>query len=222
MKMQFFISLAVTSTLMMGCDSKIEDLESTRPSSNIPVTEVDGVVTGTVSSTATTDQIMVASTSSEIADSAVTFPPGALSISTAIALGQATDRNTVVMTELGITNAVHATAPVYVGPASGTPPVVGQPLTIQLPLPLEESGTSLVADGELSKLVLTYVIYDGGWKSGMIPLTSADLSGAYVKQAMAGMGYFQIVYLTKAAAEKEVTSQVRPGLDGTQTQGGDR
>ena len=123
------------------------------------------------------------------------------------------------MTELGVQNALQATTPVYVGPATGTPPAVAQSLTIQLPLPLEDTGVSLAEGDGKSKLVLAYVVYDNGWKAGIIPLTSENLEGAFVKQPMSGLGYYQIVYLNAAAAEKEVTSQVRPGLDRTQTQG---
>jgi len=214
MKNTLFMILALSTCFMTACESKIDDLETTRLTSNIAVTEANGVVTGTVSSSATTDQIMVASTSSGIADSAVTFPPGALAVSTEIALGEAGDRKSAILAELGVVDALQSTAPVYVGPATGTPPVIGEALTIQLPLPLEETGTGLVNTAGTSKLVLVYVIYDNGWKAGMIPLTSENLSGAFVKQAMEGLGYFQIVYLNTAAAVKEVSSQVRPGLDG--------
>lgn len=48
----------------------------------------------------------------------------------------------------------------------------------------------------------------------MIPLTTANLEGAFVKQELPGLGYYQIVYMDSAKGEKEVTSQVRPGLDG--------
>jgi hypothetical protein len=212
MKKKAFLAIAFTSMLLAACESQVDDLQSTRLTSNITVTESNGVVTGTVNHTATTDQIMVASATSDIADAAVTFPPGALAVSTELALGQAGDKSVAVLAELGVTDGVPATAPVYAGPVSGTPPELGKALTIQLPLPLDELS---LADTGTSKLVLVYVVYDNGsWKSGMIPLTSANLEGAYVKQELNGLGYYQIVYMNTAKGEKEVTSQVQPGLAG--------
>lgn len=211
MSKKYFLAIAFTSMLLAACESKVEDLETTRLTSNVAVTESNGVVTGTISSTATTDQIMVASASSDIADSAVTFPPGALSVSTELSLGKASEKSTAVLSELGVSDGAPATDPVYAGPVSGTPPALGQPLTIQLPLPLDDMN---LADSDTSKLILVYVIYvKGSWKSGMIPLTAANLEGTFVKQELPGLGYFQVVYLNSAKAKKEVDSQIQPGLD---------
>ncbi|WP_141732773.1 hypothetical protein [Oligoflexus tunisiensis] len=84
-------------------------------------------------------------------------------------------------------------------------------MTIQLPLPLEDLDATLRLHGD-SKLVLIYVIYNEGWKAGMIPLNDHNLVGAFMKQTMPGLGYFQIVYMNSAKGEQEVTSQVTPGL----------
>lgn len=211
MRKKYFLAIAFTSMLLAACESQIDDLESTRLTSNVAVTEANGVVTGTISSSATTDQIMVSSANSEIADTAVTFPPGALAVSTELALGKASDKSVSVLSELGVADGLPAAAPVYVGPASGTPPVLGNPLTIQLPLPLDELE---LADTGTSKLVLVYVIYvNNVWKAGMIPLTTENLEGTFVKQELPGLGYYQIVYLNSARGQKEVTSEVRPGLN---------
>lgn len=211
MRNKYFLAIAFTSMLLAACESQVEDLETTRLTSNIAVTEANGVVTGTISSSATTDQVMVSSANSEIADTAVTFPPGALAVSTELALGKAGDKSTSVLTELGVSDGLPAAAPVYVGPVSGTPPVLGNPLTIQLPLPLDELD---LVDTGTSKLVLVYVIYvNNSWKSGLIPLTTENLEGTFVKQELPGLGYYQIVYLNSARGQKEVTSEVRPGLE---------
>jgi hypothetical protein len=213
MRKKYFLAIAFTSMLLAACESQVDDLKTERLTSNIAVTEANGVVTGTVSSTATTDQIMVASPVSEIADTAVTFPPGALAVSTELALGKAGDKSLAVLGELGVTDGVAATAAVYAGPVSGTPPAVGEPLTIQLPLPLDDL---TLANTDTSKLALLYVIYvNSAWKAGIIPLTTANLEGAFVKQELPGLCYFQIVYMNTARGEKDATSQVRPGLDGT-------
>lgn len=210
--MHKYLFLSFLAAVSFGCGSKIDDLESVRPVSNIPVTEADGVVTATISSTATSDQTVVGSASSKAADTAVTFAPGSLAVNTDIALGEATDKSADLLVELGVNNAVKAGSPVYVGPATGTPPNLAAPLTIQLPLPLEEIGTTTLLESD-SKLVLVYAIYNSGWKTGMIPLTADNLLGAFVKQELSGMGYFQIVYLAAAAgAKEEIASAVTPSL----------
>jgi hypothetical protein len=209
--MHKYIVFSFLAVAALGCGSKIDDLHSERPTSNIPVTESDGVVTATISAAATSDQKVVGSPSSKAADTSATFPPGSLAVDTDIAIGEATDKASDLLTELGVDNAVQAGSPVYVGPAAGTPPDLSAPLTIQIPLPLEDIGLSL-ADAE-SKLVLIYAIYDNGWKTGMIPLTADNLLGAFVKQNLSGMGYFQIVYLaTASGAKEEIASAVVPSL----------
>lgn len=211
--MHKYILLSFLAAASFRCGSKIEDLESARASSNIPVVEADGVVTATISATATSDQRVVGSASSKAADTSVTFPPGSLAVNADIALGEATDKSSDLMVELGVNNAVQAGSPVYVGPASGTPPNLSAPLTIQLPLPLETIGTSTSLFESESKLALLYAIYNDGWKTGMIPLTSSNLLGAFVKQDLTGMGYFQIVYLAAAAgAKEEIASAITPTL----------
>jgi hypothetical protein len=217
MKIKLFGTFALTALLISGCDSKIEDLESIRPTSNIPVTESNGVVTGTVSSTATTDQRIVASASSKVADASVTFPPGALAVSTEISVGVATDKSAGILAELGVTDALQSMDPLYVGPGTGTPPAVAAPLTIQLPLPLEDLEAGLHVHGD-SKLALLYLVYNNGWKAGLIPLNHDNLIGAFMKQSMPGLGYFQIVYMNSAKGELDASSQITPELKGGDAQ----
>jgi hypothetical protein len=211
MKVQSLLSLILTLAMTNACDSQIEDLKSQRPSSNVAVTESDGVVTATISANSSTDQILVASAASKAADAQVTFPPGALAIDTEISIGEATDQSPAIMSELG-SSLVQAGSPVYIGPTAAASTVeVGQALTIQLPIPLDSMGaTGLVT--ATSKLVLIYTIYNNGWKSGLIPLTKENLVGAFLKVSLSGLGYFQVAYLASEASTKEVTSSVRPAL----------
>lgn len=208
-----FLSLFSLVGLVSGCDSKIEELESQRPTSNITTTDTNGVVTGTISATATSDQIMVASPHAKAADSSITFPPGSLAIETSISIGDAVDSSSSILTELGVSPLATASSPVYIAPSSGTPPNIEKPLVLQLPLPLN-LGTTALADGVTSKLALLYVIYQNGWKSGLLPLTSENFVGAFLKKTIDGLGYFQIVYLPTAVAEVAAgTSSIVPSLD---------
>jgi hypothetical protein len=212
MKKHRFLSFLLAASLMNSCDSKIDELESQRPSSNVATTEKDGVVTATIDPNATVDQILVASPTSKAADASVTFPPGALAVATDISIGEAIDQSSALLSELGVNGLVQGGAPVYIGPASaGTTVDVAQPLTIQLPIPLEDLSLTGLADDD-SKLVLIYVIHNNGWKSGIIPLTKENLVGAFLKVALKGLGYFQVAYLATAATTKEATSSIRPAL----------
>lgn len=212
MKVQSLLTLIMTAALSLACESEIEDVESQRPTSNVAFTEVDGVVTATISSANSSDQILVASAASKAADAQVTFPPGALAIDTKISIGEATDQSTAILNELGSNSLVQAGSPVYIGPtAAGSTVEVGQALTIQLPIPLETLGTSGLVTAT-SKLVLIYTIYNKGWKSGLIPLTKENLVGAFLKISLSGLGYFQVAYLASDGTMKEVTSAIRPAL----------
>jgi hypothetical protein len=214
MKADSLLSLILTLTLTSACESQIEDLKSQRPTSNVAVTESEGVVTATISANSTNDQVLVASAASKAADAQVTFPPGALAIDTEIAIGEAKDQSTAIMSELNSGTLVQAGSPVYIGPtAANTTVEVGQALTIQLPIPLDTMG--LV--NTTSKLVLIYTIYDKGWKSGLIPLTKENLLGAFLKVSLRGLGYFQVAYLASEASIKEITSAVRPSLSKDET-----
>jgi hypothetical protein len=212
MKVQSLLTLIMTMALCMGCESEIEEVASQRPTSNVAFTEADGVVTATISSASSRDQILVASAASKAADAQVSFPPGSLAIDTEISIGEATDQSAAILKELGGSSPVQAGSPVYIGPAaSGSTVEVGQALTIQLPIPLETMGASGLVTAT-SKLVLIYTIYNKGWKSGLIPLTKENLVGAFLKVSLSGLGYFQVAYLASEGTVKEVTSAIRPAL----------
>jgi hypothetical protein len=212
MKVQSLLTLIMTTALAMACESEIEDVKSQRPTSNVAFTEADGVVTATISSASSSDQILVASAASKAADAQVTFPPGSLAIDTEISIGEATDQSAAILSELGASSLVQAGSPVYIGPTTaGATVAVGEALTIQLPIPLESMGASGLVTAT-SKLVLIYTIYNNGWKSGLIPLTKENLVGAFLKVSLSGLGYFQVAYLASEGTLKEVTSAIRPAL----------
>jgi hypothetical protein len=219
MKVQSLLTLIMTTALSLACESEIGDVASQRPTSNVAFTEADGVVTATISSASSSDQILVASAASKAADAQVTFPPGSLAIDTEISIGEATDQSAAILNELGSNSLVQAGSPVYIGPtAAGSTVEVGQALTIQLPIPLENLGASGLVTST-SKLVLIYTIYNSGWKSGLIPLTKENLVGAFLKISLSGLGYFQVAYLASDGTMKEVTSAIRPTLGRSESSG---
>ena len=205
-----FSLLVITS---VSCSSSIPDAESNKKSSNVATTEKDGVVTAEISSSSTSDQTVVASSSSEIADASITFPPGSIAVNTSMALGEATDTSSAIVTELGLATAVvKSAAPVFIGTAAiADMPTAASALALSLPLPLSDSGIKLTA--ETGKLVFFYAILTKeGWKSGVKPLTSADLVGTFLSTKVLGLGYFQISYVTTAVEAKEMTTAIRPSL----------
>ena len=142
----------------------------------------------------------------------MTISPGSLSIPVSMSMGVAGDKSAAIVSESGLTSAVvKAAAPLFAGPVSGSEALVTGALAIGLPLPLSDSALALT--GTSGKLVFLYVIYTStGWKSGVKPLTAADLVGTFLRTGVKGFGYFQIAYLATAVEEKEVSSSIRPAL----------
>lgn len=213
MKRIIFASLLASLTFSFSCGSNIDDLESERTASNIVTTEADGVVTATIQASATTDQILVGSASSKAADAAVIFPPGSLAVDTSISIGEAVNKSSEILTEIGMSGLVQAGDPVYIGSSTaGATVTVAQPLTVQLPLPLEKlEGAGLQATS--SKLVILYTIFkDGAWVSGSLPVDSSLIVGTLMRLSFKGVGYFQLVYLATAGSSMEVTTAIRPLL----------
>ena len=204
------ISIALVS--FFACSSSIPEVENNKKSSNVATTEKDGVVTAEIDANAKSDQTVVASSNSAVADASVSFPPGSLAISTSIALGEATDSGSAFITELGLSAAVvKAAAPVFIGVAAGDMPVTGQSIALSLPLPMSESAVKLTT--ATGKLVFFYAIFTAeGWKSGVKPLTSTDLVGTFLQTKILGLGYFQVAYLTTSVEAKEMTTAIRPAL----------
>ncbi len=215
MKEQKFLRLAVVLGLTLsGCSSSIPDLTSGRKASNVATTEADGVVTAKINPSATTDQTVVGSTTSNVADASISFPPGALAIETTLAVGEAVDLSAGIASAAGLT-AVVATkgAPLFAAPATGDIPLLTKDVTIVLPLPVSANGLSLTATS--GKLVFLYTVYTStGWKSGVKPLTAANLVGTFLKTEVKGLGYFQIAYLSEKVEEKEFDTTTQPGLQG--------
>ncbi len=200
---------------LVGCDSSIGDLKSNKPASNIETTESNGIITGTITAPNTSDQFMVASASSSVAESSINFPPGALAVTTTISMGPAVDQSATIISEAG-SGALLAKAgnPLFIAPPSGSTPNLQSPLTLNMPLPLSDVKLSLNA--ATGKLVFIYAISTAdGWKSGVKPLTAENLLGTFLNIEVKGLGYFQIAYLATAVAENEATSSVRPELKTT-------
>lgn len=211
--------LVAGAIFAIGCDSSIPDAKSNRRQSNVQTTEQNGVVTADINASATSHQTIVASSTSEVAESAIIFPPGSLTINTSVSLGTAVDKSSTIATEVGLTTAIaKAAAPLYAAPATGDIPTLSGQIAIVMPLPIQDmkvSGLTTISDA--GKLVFFYLINTTeGWKSGVKPLTAADLKGTFLNTTVTGFGYFQIAYLADKVEAKEVVTQTRPSLKNQQ------
>lgn len=214
MKTNQYLS-SIFSLALIGvtaCSSNVPDAENKKKSSNVATTDTDGVVTAEVDADAKTEQTVVSSPNSKIAETAVSFPPGTLAVSTTIALGEATESSNSMVTELGLASAIVKSAtPVFVGSATGDAPITAGAIGLSLPLPLSDLGLGLTTAG--GKLVFLYAYYSSaGWKTGVKPLTAADLVGTFLHADVLGFGYFQIAYMATAVEAKEIVTLIRPSL----------
>jgi hypothetical protein len=195
-----------------GCSSDIDDVESKHETSNVATTEEGGVVTAELTADATTDQRVVASGSSDVADASITIPPGALPTAGTIAVGQADDQSAALLKEATGTDVAvsQAVAPLYAAPTADPIATTGT-LAITLPLPIDASSLKLTTAA--GKLVFIYLVYTkDGYKSGVKTLTTANLVGTFVHTDVLGFGYFQLAYVPATVEDKEVTSKSKPGL----------
>lgn len=210
----FQYMLLVVAAATTGCSSEIPDAKNEKKSSNVATADNEGVVTAEIDANAKSDQTVVASPNSKVAEASVTFPPGSVALSTSMAFGEATDASAAVVAELGLESAVvKSAAPVFLGPSSGTAAATAGTIGLSLPLPLSDLGLGLGLTNAAGKLVFLYAYYSSeGWKSGVKPLTAADLVGTFLRADILGFGYFQIAYLAGSVDAKEVVSQIRPTL----------
>jgi hypothetical protein len=203
---------ALLAVAAPACSSDVEDVESTHQSSNVPTTEENGVVSAELKADATTDQTVVASAGSNVADAAVTIPPGSLAVTTTIALGEAEDQSAAILkATTGAEQVVTKSAsPLFAGP-TGDPVATAGDLLIDLPLPVDAASLSLTTAA--GKLVFLYSVYTSeGWKSGVKTLTTANLVGTFLHTGIKGFGYFQIAYVPTSVEDKEVVTETKPSL----------
>ncbi len=158
---------------------------------------------------ATSSQQFQVSESGSLAGSAVTFPPGALQISTDIVLEEAaTLQQTSLVSELGLAGTVtlnSATTGMIIRPT--TVVQLSQPLTINMPLPTNLSAWLFGTEN----YVVFYKQYkESGLESGIIPSDKIeiinDLSGTTARFS----GYFGAYWVVKVETpileEKKVAS----------------
>ena len=196
---------------LMSCDSEVEDVESERASSNVATTDTDGKVVGTASKDS--DSKLVASPDSELADSSIEIPTGALALDTELMMAEATEVSDTVLGALSVHDSVANPAvvkrpPLFAAPTKGKNVDLAKPMTLALPLPMSEASLTLA---DAPKLGFVYVIYvDGGYKAGIKALTAANLSGLFATAEFEGLGYFQLVLFTKAIVDEEISYSTAP------------
>ena len=196
--------------------SQIEDPASVQDSSNVSATESGGIVTAEIKADATEDQRVVASLSSAVASSSVTFPLGAIRTATTITLGEGdaglTDSG---LSELGVSSAAAATlksSPLNVGAL--TVPSLEKDADVKLPLPVKAAdlgtGSGAALAGKYSVFFLSIVYTSPTTKVvSLKKLGKTNLVGTFAKVSVKGIGWFQILVLPSATTESEKTSNTK-------------
>jgi hypothetical protein len=169
-----------------------------------PSSDAEGVVTGQIAMGATDTQVLHASADSQIAGAAVSFPPGALAIDTAVTVEEgASIANAALEKELGLDGAKLAPA----GPAvvvTADPPVdATTPFSVTL---VTSPGASL--DGTRSLIVtFLYLLADGSRRAGVLPTGDLVIDGNKIIIKTTHFGSFQPTYtgIPVATAVEKVT-----------------
>lgn len=216
--MKLIVTLT-TLLFMTACgSSKIDDPKGEKQSSNVAVTETESKTTGYIAADGINPQTIVVGRNPDILDAAATFPPGALKVSTEVALQTGADQTSQVATALGIPaeNVVGAKAnPVNIDAAAANTLLV-QPMMLTLPLPV--TADSLAPNTALTskaRLVLLYIIRtETGYKAGIKPFSTENAVGTFMQVKMAGFGWFQIAYFRTDLEEKEISIDFEPKAKG--------
>jgi uncharacterized delta-60 repeat protein len=159
---------------------------------------------------ATPQTIALDSTNEELAGTAVTFPPGSLSISTAITVEQAATIDSTMLQNIGLTDTgvAEAGAGVIIRPAENTEAV--NPFTIQLPIP---KTTSLRLADNTSNMVVLFHVWKNSESSlvgGVLPLSELTMVGGFITFDTKYFGAYQVTILTKKIEEKKEVVTTEP------------
>lgn len=172
----------------------------------IETTESGGVVTGKLSGSSTGTQRLNASPSSSIAGSSVMFPPGAVTIDTAVTLEEGLDLSSDgALTELGIADAQSASPSVVL---SSDPPVnPTKPFTVQIGT---SSSASLLEEGLVYFIV--YKVLDVAANKtyvGSIPSSNVTLANGVAKFEIQFFGSYQL-FKGKVSPEAKTVETQKP------------
>ena len=176
----------------------------------IQTTEEAGDVTGSYSAASSRYQTILASSSSAVSGASVIFPPGSLSFSTSIILGEGSDAASAdVLAQLGLdSSAVSGVgSSLYVAASDATDLIV--PMSLSLPL---FSSSSLFLDADTSRYAVAYVGIKLETKEtsvGLIPNKEITFKDGNATFETSTWGSYRLVQISDEV-EKPVERVVKP------------
>ncbi len=176
----------------------------------IQTTEEAGDVTGSYSAASNRYQTILASSSSAVSGASVIFPPGSLSFSTSIILGEGSDAASAdVLAQLGLdSSAVSGVgSSLYVSASDATDLIV--PMSLSLPL---FSSSSLFLDADTSRYAVAYVGIKLETKEtsvGLIPNKEITFKDGNATFETSTWGSYRLVQISEEV-EKPVERMVKP------------
>jgi len=200
---------AWTSSCLKG-PGFLKQGETQALTSLIQTTEEAGDVTGSYSAASNRYQTILASSSSALSGASVIFPPGSLSISTSIILGEGSDAASAdVLAQLGLdSSAVSGVgSSLYVSASDATDLVV--PMSLSLPL---FSSSSLFLDADTSRYAVAYVGIKLETKEtsvGLIPNKEITFKDGNATFETSTWGSYRLVQISEEV-EKPVERVVKP------------
>jgi len=166
-------------------------------------TDSNGETTATLSADASGNQILSASSSSEISGASAIFPPGSIAVATSVTIapGSSLVTGSSLPSELGSTGLAvssSATAVVVASAGSADP---ASPFTISLPVPV----VSLMLAPNLQTLSVVYKVYsytDKKYYVGVLPRSALTYVDGKLVVSAPRFGSYQAVYLSAEATAK--------------------
>jgi len=200
---------AWTSSCLKG-PGFLKQGETEALTSLIQTTEEAGDVTGSYSAASNRYQTILASSSSAVSGASVIFPPGSLSFSTSIILGEGSDAASAdVLAQLGLdSSAVSGVGKsLYVSASDATDLIV--PMSLSLPL---FSSSSLFLDADTSRYAVAYVGIKLETKEtsvGLIPNKEITFKDGNATFETSTWGSYRLVQISEEV-EKPVERVVKP------------
>ena len=200
---------AWTSSCLKG-PGFLKQGETQALTSLIQTTEEAGDVTGSYSAASSRYQTILASSSSAVSGASVIFPPGSLSFSTSIILGEGSDAASAdVLAQLGLdSSAVSGVgSSLYVAASDATDLIV--PMSLSLPL---FSSSSLFLDADTSRYAVAYVGIKLETKEtsvGLIPNKEITFKDGNATFETSTWGSYRLVQISEEV-EKPVERVVKP------------
>jgi hypothetical protein len=180
----------------------------------VAVSELGGVVTGTISAELKQTQVIQASTNSAISGSTVSFPPGAIGINTNIELGEGQSLvNSAILQDLDISDNSVVSSSVPVSVTSSILLDTSVPYTITLPMPDAANLWMYSILDQFTNLAVIYRVEKATSQDstfGIIPRSQIAIENGFAKISTSHFGTFQTVYMKKPVIAAIEAPTIKP------------